>query len=167
MSTKRNRRTGGIHLVDRVAFAPRGASARANWGEERRESLAHRRPAASRGGTLALVPAPSRAHTLIPTGTLNARSASILEAAIERVESQVSRLTLDLRELTSIDPTGIAVVAFRARLCERRGLPVRVVPNSPLVRRAFERAGIAGLLVDDVEDTLIARRIIDSSKIAH
>jgi anti-anti-sigma regulatory factor len=77
----------------------------------------------------------------------------------------VSRLTLDLRALASIDATGIAVVAFRSRLCAQRGLPVRVVPGAPLVRRAFEEAGIAAQLVDE-EGGSISRRITDSTKFA-
>jgi anti-anti-sigma factor len=167
MSIKRNRRTGGIHLVDRGAAAPHPATPPATRGEERRESLAHGRTASRTGRALTLAPAPSRAHTIVPTGTLDRRSAPILEAAIERIEDEVSRLTLDLRELTAIDATGIRVVAFRSRLCERRGLPVKVVPGSRLVRRAFEEAGIAALLAEDVEGGLITRRPTDVSKIAN
>jgi anti-anti-sigma factor len=81
------------------------------------------------------------------TGELNQRSAHALEAEIERLcEEQVSGITLDLRELEQIDPTGVAVIAFRSGLCKRRGFDFEVIAGSAPINAAFERAGVADLL---------------------
>jgi anti-anti-sigma factor len=104
------------------------------------------RPASSEAG---FMPAsvPAREHTLILTGQLDSSSANALEAAIERLcEERVTSITLDLRELTSIDPVGVAVIAFRCRLCERRGYEFALIPGGRMIHRAFEQAGMDGLL---------------------
>jgi anti-anti-sigma factor len=86
-------------------------------------------------------------HTLILTGELNHHSAHSLEAEIDRLcEEGVTGITLDLRALTYIDSIGVAVVAFRSRLCERRGYDFAVIPGSRLIHRAFEQADVTGLL---------------------
>jgi anti-anti-sigma factor len=89
----------------------------------------------------------AREHTLILTGTLDGRSANALEAEIERLcEEKVTSITLDLSELSYIDGIGVAVVAFRCRLCQRRGYDFGLIPGSRMIHRAFEQAGVAGLL---------------------
>jgi anti-anti-sigma factor len=96
-------------------------------------------------------------HTLVLTGELNHRSAHALEAEIERLcQEGVTGITLDLRELTYIDSIGVAVIAFRCGLCERRGYDFALIPGSRLIHRAFEQAGVADLLPfqeDDVADS--------------
>lgn len=90
---------------------------------------------------------PARSHTLVLTGELNHRSARDLEAAIDRLcEERVTGITLDLRQLRYIDSIGVAVIAFRAHLCQRRGYDFSLVPGSRLVNRAFEQAGVIDLL---------------------
>lgn len=89
----------------------------------------------------------SWSHRLILTGELTHRSAQALEVEIERLcEEGVTDITLDLRELTGIDPVGVAVIAFRCGLCEKRGYGFTVVPGSRSVHRAFEEAGVLGML---------------------
>jgi anti-anti-sigma factor len=89
----------------------------------------------------------SREHTLVLTGELHSGSANALEAEIERLcEEKVTAITLDLRELEYIDPVGVAVIAFRCRLCLRRGFDFALIPGSRMIHRAFEQAGVAGLL---------------------
>lgn len=109
----------------------------------------------SGGPTLVLASVNVRKHTLILTGGLDRRSAPALEAEIERLcDEGVTAITLDLRELTYIDSIGTAVIAFRCRLCQRRGYDFALIPGSPLVQRAFERAGVIDRLPfeeDDVE----------------
>ena len=86
-------------------------------------------------------------HTLGLTGELHRRSAHALEAEIERLcDEGVTGITLDLRELDYIDSTGIAVIAFRARLCKRRGYEFAVIPGSRFMHRALEQAGVTDLL---------------------
>ncbi|MGO9489164.1 MAG: STAS domain-containing protein [Solirubrobacteraceae bacterium] len=86
-------------------------------------------------------------HRLALTGELTHRSAHALEVEIERLcEQGVTEITLDLRELTGIDPVGVAVIAFRCGLCEKRGYGVALIRGRREVHRAFEQAGVADLL---------------------
>jgi anti-anti-sigma factor len=101
----------------------------------------------SNGRGLALASVNVRTHTLVLTGELDHRSAHALEAEIERLcEEGVTGITLDLRDLTYIDPIGVAVIAFRCGLCKRRGYDFALIPGSPYIHRAFEQAGVAELL---------------------
>lgn len=100
-----------------------------------------------------------REHTLILTGELDRRSAHALEAEIERLcEEGVTSITLDLRELRYIDPVGVAVIAFRCRLCQRRGYEFTLIPGGRMIHRAFEQAGVAGLLPFKQDDVVPAFR---------
>jgi anti-anti-sigma factor len=102
---------------------------------------------------VALASVSVRTHTLILTGELDGASALVLEAEIERLcEEGVTGITLDLRELESIDSIGVAVIAFRCGLCHRRGYDFALIPGSRLVQRAFERAEVAELLPFQQED---------------
>jgi anti-anti-sigma factor len=112
--------------------------------------------------TLKLASARDWTHTLVLTGELNQRSAHALEADIERLcEDGVTGITLDLRQLTAIDPTGVAVIAFRSALCKRRGYQFTLIPGRRRVQRTFEQAGIAGLLPFQEHDAA-AQRPADS-----
>jgi anti-anti-sigma factor len=85
-----------------------------------------------------------REHTLILTGELDSHSANALEAEIERLcEEGVTKITLDLRQLKYIDPVGVAVIAFRCRLCQRRGYGFALIRGERTIHRAFEQAGAA------------------------
>jgi anti-anti-sigma factor len=98
-------------------------------------------------------------HTLILTGELTHRSAHTLEVEIERLfEEGVTSITLDLRQLTHIDPLGVAVIAFRCGLCKRQGHGLVLVPGPQFVQRAFEEAGIIDQLPFQ-EDEIAARRL--------
>jgi anti-anti-sigma factor len=82
-------------------------------------------------------------HTLVLIGELDRFSAHTLEAEIERLcEAGTSAITLDLSGLTHIDPIGVAVVAFRAHLCERHGYGFALVRGARHVQREFELAGL-------------------------
>jgi anti-anti-sigma factor len=86
-------------------------------------------------------------HTLVLEGELTHRSAHALEVEIEQLcEQGVTALTIDLRRLTRVDRVGVAVIAFRCRLCERRGYGLELIPGSQAVQREFTRAGVAELL---------------------
>ncbi len=98
-----------------------------------------------------------RMHTLIPTGELTDRSVHTLETEIERIfEEGVTAIVLDLRQLTRIDPVGVAVIAFRCRLCKRQGNSIVLVPGSQLIQRAFAEAGVLDQLPFQ-EDELATR----------
>jgi anti-anti-sigma factor len=99
-----------------------------------------------------------RTHTLILTGELDGSSALVLEAEIERLcEEGVTGITLDLRELTEIDSIGVAVIAFRCGLCQRRGYDFALIPGSRRIQSAFEQAGVAELLPFQQEDVATPR----------
>jgi anti-anti-sigma factor len=101
----------------------------------------------------------ARTHTLILTGELDRRSAHALEAEIELLcEEGVTGITLDLRQLTYIDSTGVAVIAFRCGLCQRRGYEFALIPGSRLVHRAFAQAGVVDLLPFQEDELSVARR---------
>lgn len=88
-----------------------------------------------------------RTHTLILTGELDGGSVLALEAELERLcDEGVSCITLDLRELTSIDAVGVAVIAFRSGLCQRRGCEFMLIRGSRSIDRVFEHAGVNGAL---------------------
>jgi anti-anti-sigma factor len=100
-----------------------------------------------------------RAHTVILTGELTHRSAHALEVEIERLcEEEVASITLDLRQLRYMDSIGAAVIAFRCGLCQRQGYDFALIPGSRTVQRAFEQAGMIGLLPFQ-DDEVTARRL--------
>ena len=99
-------------------------------------------------------------HTLILTGELNHRSAHALEVEIERLcEEGVTDITLDLRDLVAIDSVGVAVIAFRSGLCEKRGYGFRLIRGSRAVQRAFEQAGVIEILPFQDDDGIAAARL--------
>ena len=99
-------------------------------------------------------------HTLILTGELTHRSAHALEVEIERLcEEGVTDITLDLRDLQKIDPVGVAVIAFRCGLCEKRGYGFRLIRGSRNVQRTFEQAGVIEMLPFQDDDDIAAARL--------
>jgi anti-anti-sigma factor len=102
-------------------------------------------------------------HTLTLTGELTHRSAHTLEVEIERLfDEGVTSITLDLRQLTHIDPLGVAVIAFRCRLSKRQGHGLLLIAGSRCVQCAFEEAGVIDQLPFQ-EDVLAARRLRDAA----
>jgi anti-anti-sigma factor len=98
-------------------------------------------------------------HTLILTGELTRHSAHTLEVEIERLfEMGVTAITLDLRQLTFIDPIGVAVIAFRCRLCKRQGHGFVLIAGPRSIQRAFAEAGVVEQLPFQ-EDEVAARRL--------
>jgi anti-anti-sigma factor len=98
-------------------------------------------------------------HTLILTGELTHGSANTLEVEIERLfEEGVTAITLDLRQLTCIDPIGVAVIVFRCGLCKRQGNSIVLIPGPRLIQRAFAQAGVIDRLPFQ-EDEIAARRL--------
>jgi anti-anti-sigma factor len=99
-------------------------------------------------------------HTLILTGELTHRSAHALELEIERLcEEGVTDITLDLRDLVAIDPVGVAVIAFRCSLCEKRGYGFTLIRGSRVVQRAFEQAGVMETLPFHDDDNVAVARL--------
>jgi anti-anti-sigma factor len=98
-------------------------------------------------------------HTLVLMGELNRVSAHTLEAEIERLcEAGTGAIKLDLSKLTHIDPTGVAVIAFRSRLCERRGHGFALIRGPWFIQREFELAGLSDRLQFEGEEPRVAAR---------
>jgi anti-anti-sigma factor len=132
--------TADIEAGDTRPFGPLGADA-VDITREERPGLARGAPAPSRPGEA--LRRTGAMHTLVLIGELDRASAHTLEAEIERLcESGAGGITLDLSKLSYIDSTGVAVIAFRSRLCQRRGYEFALVPGSWFVQRAFELAGL-------------------------
>ncbi len=113
-------------------------------GEADLSVAAHYRP------NLTLASTPVWRHRLILTGKLDCRSASELEEEIDCLcQEGVTILTLDLRQLDAIDPTGAMVVAFCGAACRKRGHDFAVIPGSRLIHRALTEAGATDLLTLD------------------
>ncbi len=131
---------------------------RASDGEANVSVAAHYRP------HLTLASTPVWRHRLILTGKLDYRSASELEEEIECLcQEGVTILTLDLRQLDAIDPTGATVIAFRGTVCRRRGHDFAVIPGSRVIHSALTEAGATDLLTLDPNDSVVRRSSSRSS----
>lgn len=85
-------------------------------------------------------------RTLRVAGELDLASADILQEALaEALEAGEGRLVLDLRRLTFIDSTGIAIlISAIDRDGDGDGLEVRFVPSAaPAVTRVLALTGVA------------------------
>lgn len=125
---------------------------RASNGEANLSVAAHSRP------HLALASTFVWRHRLILTGKLDYRSASELEEEIECLcQEGVTILTLDLRQLDAIDPTGAMVIAFCGAACRKRGHDFAVIPGSRVIDSALTEAGATDLLTLDRNESVVRR----------
>ena len=131
---------------------------RAGNGEANLSVAAHSRPHLTLASTLVW------RHRLILTGELDCRSASELEDEIECLcQEGVTILTLDLRQLDAIDPTGAMVIACRGAACKSRGHDFVVIPGSRVIHRALTEAGATDLLTLDPHESVVRRHSSRSS----
>src|SRR5271157_1844612 len=108
-----------------------------------------------------------RPHTLVLSGALDGGSARTLEAEIERLcDEGVTGITLDLRELTYIDSIGVAVIALRCGLCQRRGYDFALIPGSRFISRVFEQAGVSELLPFKEESLTVQEDVAAQNSVA-
>lgn len=94
-------------------------------------------------------------HTLLLRGELDMAGVPSLEAAIDRVCADGTRsVTVDLRELSFIDSTGLAAIVHISGLCGKHGYGFGIVPGPSAVQRLFELTGLDGVLpfLDGVQD---------------
>jgi anti-anti-sigma factor len=125
---------------------------RVNDGEANLSVAAYSRP------QLTLASTPVWRHRLILTGKLDYRSASELEEEIECLcQEGVTILTLDLRQLEAIDPTGATVIAFRGAAWRRQGHDFAVIPGSRVIHSALAEAGATDLLTLDRSESIVRR----------
>lgn len=125
---------------------------RARDGEANLSVAAHSRPHLTLTSTLVW------RHRLILTGKLDYRSASELEEEIECLcQEGVTILTLDLRQLDVIDPTGATVIAFCGAACRKRGRDFAVIPGSRVIHSALSEVGATDLLTLDRNESVVRR----------
>ena len=123
---------------------------RADDGEADLSVAVHYRP------HLTLVRTPVWRHRLILTGKLDYRSASEIEEEVECLcQEGVTSLTLDLRQLDAIDPTGATAIVFCGAVCRRRGHDFAVIPGSRVIHHALTEAGATDLLTLDWNESVV------------
>jgi anti-anti-sigma factor len=107
---------------------------------------------------LTLAGAPVWRHKLILTGKLDNGSTAELEEEIECLcEEGVTTLTLDLRQLDTIDATAVTAIARRGAVCKMRGYDFTVIPGSRIIRRALAEAGATDLLSPESNMSIVRR----------
>ena len=100
---------------------------------------------------------PRGMHTLVLIGDLNRASAHTLEAEIERLcEAGTSGYNARLEQAHGyFDSIGVAVIAFRCGLCQRRGYDFALIPGPWLVQRVFELACLSESLPFHEDDVVL------------
>jgi anti-sigma B factor antagonist len=88
------------------------------------------------GGTFR-VEAADQPDVLRLIGELDMGGTDALGRALQRHLERSSSLTLDLRELTFVDSTGIRALVTVARSLDGRGARLRLVSPRPIVDRLF------------------------------
>jgi anti-sigma B factor antagonist len=82
-------------------------------------------------------------HTLVLSGELDMTAAAALQAVIVScVQSKPGGLTLDLRQLTFLDSTGLHLILFAQRLCQDKGAEFALIPGPRKVQHVFELAAL-------------------------
>jgi len=85
-------------------------------------------------------------HTLLLTGELDLASVPILEAATLRACTHRSGLTVDLRNLTFLDASGIRAIIYANELYKHLGYAFSLVPGPRSIQRLFTLTGLTDTL---------------------
>ncbi len=76
---------------------------------------------------------------IAPTGDLGLPGAALLEAELERIETESSgTIVLDLRGLDFMDSSGLRLVIVADKRLREAGRRLAIVPGAPGVQRVFE-----------------------------
>jgi anti-sigma B factor antagonist len=82
-------------------------------------------------------------HRLGLVGELDIASAPTLQATIERICADGARaITLDLRDLTFIDSSGLYIVISASKQCEELGYDFLLIPGAEHIQRLFKLTGL-------------------------
>jgi anti-anti-sigma regulatory factor len=114
-------------------------------------------PLTADGETTPLVEIPPRVprarawwHTVVLVGTLNWRTVPDLEDEIKCLcDEGVTGITLDLREVSLVDPTAVRFIASASVRERSRGRDFAVIPSPGPVRWALFDTGAVDLLAGD------------------
>jgi anti-sigma B factor antagonist len=86
-------------------------------------------------------------HRLVLTGEVDiATAAGVEEAARGICAGRLERLVIDLRKVTFLDSSGLAVILRVYNLCRARGLELGLIPGPAQTQRVFELTGLSELL---------------------
>jgi anti-sigma B factor antagonist len=85
-------------------------------------------------------------HTLVLSGELDMPAAAELQPVILSCVRSKPSLTLDLRQLTFMDSSGVHLVLFAQKLCEDKGAEFVLIPGPRQVQRVFEITGVLNRL---------------------
>jgi anti-anti-sigma factor len=73
-------------------------------------------------------------------------AAALQAVIVSCIQSKPGRLTLDLRQLTFLDSTGLHLILFAQRLCKDKETEFALVPGPRQVQRVFELAALVNRL---------------------
>ncbi|HEV7804266.1 MAG TPA: STAS domain-containing protein [Solirubrobacteraceae bacterium] len=82
-----------------------------------------------------------------PAGELDVTTASQLECQLHELrDSGFDRIVLDLRRVTFLDSTALALILAEDRRARERGHAFTLISGPPAVQRVLEVCGVAGRL---------------------
>jgi anti-anti-sigma factor len=81
-------------------------------------------------------------QSLVLVGELDMRTAAEPERLMLSFVESMTRLTLDLSQLSFMDSTGVRLILFAQGLCRRHGAEFALVRGPRQVQRVFEIAGL-------------------------
>jgi anti-sigma B factor antagonist len=86
-------------------------------------------------------------HLLLLAGELDLASVGLLQAAVIRVPADRTRgTTLDLRQLTFLDVSGLHVIVYANQLYRKLGYGFSLIPGPEAIQRLFEITGLIDAL---------------------
>ena len=92
------------------------------------------------------VAADGDAARIVARGELDLQTAPELDAALCRAEASARTITVDLRELTFMDSSGVNLLVRHVEIAERDRVDLSIVAPRPAVARVLDLAGVTHLL---------------------
>lgn len=93
-------------------------------------------------------------HTLVVIGEVDIATADPLTEAVQRICAQeASALTLDLRQVTFMDSTGLRATLTAWDLCKQHGREFSIIPGPQQVLKLFELTGLVSVLPFAADDS--------------
>lgn len=88
----------------------------------------------------------SEARTVVLSGEADLLGAPSIESALTDAANDAERITLDLRNLTFIDSSGLRALMRGHEQCVARGVQLHVIRGPENVQRLFELSGMHEIL---------------------
>jgi anti-anti-sigma factor len=92
-------------------------------------------------------------HTLVLAGELDMATTAELEPMIVACAESAGGLTLDLRQLSFMDSTGLKLVLFAQQVCQANRAEFALIPGPRQVQRVFELTSLMDRLPFQSEPT--------------